>query len=65
MGEALNVEKIDPRGKKEGVSPVEELTQLVLDPQEPDRVVSIHSLLEPGLLVELTRFLQQIQDVFA
>ena len=47
---------MDPRKPKEGISLVEELTQLVLDPQEPDRVVSIGSLLEPGLLAELARF---------
>ena len=59
MAEALHVEEIDPRGEKEGMSSVEELTQLVIDPQEPDWVVSICSLLEPDLQAELARFLQQ------
>ena len=45
--------------------PVEELTQIVLDPQEPNRVISIGSLLEPNLQAELARFLWQNQDVFA
>ena len=62
---ALNVEEMDSRGEKEGVSLVEELFQIVLDPQEPIRVVSIGSFLEPGLQAGLTRFLRQNQDVFA
>ena len=45
MAEALNVEEIYPRGEKEGMNPVEELTQLVLDPQESDRVVSVGSVI--------------------
>ena len=65
VAEALNVEEIDPRGEKEGVSPVEELVQIVLDPQDPNRVVSIGSLLELGLQANLTPFLRQNQDVFA
>ena len=54
IAEALNVEEMDPRGDKEGVSPVEELVQIALDPQEPDRVISIGSLLEPSLQADLT-----------
>ena len=49
MAEALNVKEIDPRREKEGMSMVEEPTQIVLDPQEPDRVISIGSLLELNL----------------
>ena len=49
MAKALNVEEIDPMGEKEGMSLVEELTQIVLDPQELDRVVSVGSLLELDL----------------
>ena len=55
----FGVEEIDPRGDKEGVSPVEELVQIVLDPQEPDRYISIGFLLESGLREDLTRFLRQ------
>ena len=55
VAEALNVKEIDPKGENEGVSPVEELTQLV---------VNIGSLLEPGLQAELARFLRQNQGVF-
>ena len=58
MAEVLNVEEMDPRGEKNGVSLIEELIQIVLDPQELDQVVSIGSLLEPGLQAELTRFLR-------
>ena len=43
------MDEMDLRGEKEGVSPVEELIQIVLNLQEPDRVVSIGSLLEPSL----------------
>ena len=59
------MEEMDPRGEKEGVSSVEELIQIVLDPQEPDQVVSIGSLLMSGLQEDFTRFLRQNQDVFA
>ena len=65
MTEALGVEEMDPRGDKEGVGPMEELVQVVLDPQEPGRTVSIGSLLDPGLREDLARFLRQNQDVFA
>ena len=61
---ALNVQKMDLRGEK-GVSLVEELVQIVLDLHDPDRVVSIGSLLEPDLQTDLIRFLRQNQDVFA
>ena len=53
------MEEMDPRGDKEGVIPMEELVQMVLDPQEPAQSVSIGSLLEPGLQEDLTRFLRQ------
>ena len=52
------MEEMYPRGEK-GVSPVKELVQIVLDPQDPDRVVSIGSLLELGLQADLNRFLRQ------
>ena len=45
VAEALNVKELDSREEKEGVSMVEELTQLVLDPKKPYRVVSIGSFL--------------------
>ena len=56
--EALNVEEIDPSGENKGMSPVEELTQIVLDPLEPDQVISVGSLLEIDLQTELARFFQ-------
>ena len=56
---------MDPRGDEEGVSPVEELVQVILDPQELDRSVSIYSLLEPDQQEDLTLFLRRNQDVFA
>ena len=65
LAEALRVEEMDPRGDKEGVSPVEELVQVILDAQEPDRSFSIGSLLEPGQQEDLTLFLRRNQDVFA
>ena len=34
-----------PREEKDGMSPVEELTQIALDSKSPDRLVSIRSLL--------------------
>ena len=65
MSETLNVEEMDPRGEKEGMSLVEELTQIILDPERPDQFISVSSLLEPEPLAKLTRFLRQNQDVFA
>ena len=41
--EALTIE--DPREEKDGMSPIEELTQVALNPGSPDRLVSIGSLL--------------------
>ena len=41
---------MDRREEKNKVIPVEELTQITLDPHTPDRVVSIGSLLEPLVL---------------
>ena len=58
------MEEMDPRGEKEGVSQVEEFIQIVLDPQEPNRVVTIGSLLGPSIKADLTRFLRQNKDVF-
>ena len=45
ISETLAVE--DPKVAKDGMSPIEELTQIILDPEHPDRLVSIGSLLEP------------------
>ena len=45
--EALTIE--DPREERDGMSPVEELTQVALDPRSPDRLVSIGSLLNSEL----------------
>ena len=59
MVEALGVEEMDPRGDKEGVGPMGELVQVILNPQEPGRTVSVGSHLDPGLREELTRFLRQ------
>ena len=56
---------MDPIWDKEGVSPMEELVQVIMDPHEPDRTVSIGSLLESDLRDDLARFLQQNQDIFA
>ena len=56
---------MDPREEKNRASPVQELTQITLDPYTPNRVVSIGSLLEPELRGELARFLRQNEDIFA
>ena len=55
MLEALTIE--DPREEKDGMSPVEELTQVALDPGSSDRLVSIGSLLNPKLQGKLIHFL--------
>ena len=47
------------------MSSVEELTQIALDPESPDRLVSIESLLISELQGKLIHFLKQNQDVFA
>ena len=47
------------------MSSVEELTKIILDPREPNRAISVSSLLEPDLQAELARFLRQNQDIFA
>ena len=60
----LNVEEVDSRKEKEGVSPVEELTHVIIDPRRPDRFVHIASLHEPEHRVKLTQFFRQNQDVF-
>ena len=44
---ALTIE--DPRGEKDGMSLVEELTQVALDPRSPDRLINIGSLLNSKL----------------
>ena len=49
VSEALNIEEMDLREEKHRVSLVEELTQMILDSQIPDRVVNVDSLLEPKL----------------
>ena len=62
LPETLAVE--DPNEEKDGMSPIEELTQIALNPKSPDHFVSIRSLLSPklqGILVQL----KQNQDVFA
>ena len=56
MSETLNVEEMDPRGEKEGMSPVVELMQLILDLERPDRFISVGSLLKPGQRAGLTQF---------
>ena len=35
ISQALNIEETDPREEKDRVSPVEELTQMILDPRRP------------------------------
>ena len=64
ISEALNFKGMNPREEKNRASPVEELTQITLDPCTPDRVVSIGSLLESDLRAELAQFLRQNQDIF-
>ena len=55
----LNMEEMGLRGEKEGMSPVEELTQLILDPERPDRFISIDSLLKSSQRAGLSQFLRQ------
>ena len=55
---------MDPRKEKDGVSPIEELTQVTLDPHIPDWIVSIGSLLKPELHKEMIQFLIKNQDIF-
>ena len=43
----------------------EDIVQIVLDPELPDRLVGIGSLLKQELWEDLVRFLRQNQDVFA
>ena len=63
--EALNMEEMDPREEKEGVSPAKELIDMILDPERPDRLVCINSVLELEDYAKLTKFLKKNQDVFA
>ena len=63
--ETLTIEEIDLRGQKDRTCPVEELIQIVMDLERPDRSVSIGSLLEPELRGKLTQFLRQNNDIFA
>ena len=55
----------DPRDQRDKMSSVEDIVQIVLDPELPDRLVGIGSLLEPELWEDLVRFLRQNQNVFA
>ena len=57
VSETLAVE--DLREKKDRMSPVKELIQIIPDPEHPDRVVNINSLLEPELRGKLIQFLQK------
>ena len=43
----LNVEEMDPREENKGMSPVKELTRIILDPETPDRFLNVGSLLKP------------------
>ena len=61
--ETLTIE--DSRDEKDGMSPVEDIVQIVLDPDFPDRLVGIGSLLSPELQEKLVQFLRENQDVFA
>ena len=54
--EALTIE--DLREEKDKMSPVEELTQVDLDPGSPNCLVSIRSLLDSELQGKLIQFLQ-------
>ena len=54
VSETLAIE--DLREEKDWMSPVEELTQIILNPEHSDRLVSIGSLLEPGLQGKLIQF---------
>ena len=56
--EVLNIEEMDPKEQEDRVSLVEELTQLTLDPQFPDWVVSIGSLLKHELCERLVKLLR-------
>ena len=55
----------DPREEKDRISLVNELTQIALDPESLDFLISIGSLLSPELQGKLIQFLKQNQDVFA
>ena len=59
------MEEVDPREEKEGVSPTEELTDVILDPERPDQFVCLGSFQEPEHCAKLTQFVRQNQDVFA
>ena len=43
----------DPRDEKDGMSPVEDIVQIILDPGFPDRLVGIRSLLRLELQEKL------------
>ena len=47
VSKALKVEEINSREMKDGISPVEELIEVVLDPKFPNRFISIGTLLGP------------------
>ena len=61
--EALAIE--DSRDEMDGMSPIEDIVQIDLDPRFPDRLVGIGSLLKHDLREDLVQFLRQNQDVFA
>ena len=56
--ETLNVEEVDLREEKEGVSLAEELTHIILDPGRPDWFVRIKSFQELEHRVKLIQFLR-------
>ena len=60
----LNVEEVDPRKEKEGVSLAEELTNMISDPERLDWFVYVGSLQDPEHHAKLTQFLRQNQGVF-
>ena len=75
LPQAIEVEKtsrgpmetnIDPRLQEDEstVGPVEELTEIQVDPNEPSRVVKISKGLKKKLAQQLTKFLSLNQDVF-
>ena len=64
MLKILSVEDMDPRGEVEGMSLVEELVQLILDLERPDRFGSIGSLLEPDHRERLIQYLKKNLDIF-
>ena len=54
--ETLAIE--DPRDERDGMSPVEDIVQIILDPRLPDHLVGIGLLLKHDLQKDLVQFLR-------